>query len=83
MLPIGLKAVYIEVDSLGTKEVSTIAGTVQQWEYLKKNKPASTKKIEQAPEFETDNSDDTFYGENKKDRDWTNVDNTSENPFEC
>ena len=85
MLPIGLKAVYIEVDSLGTKEVSTIAGTVQQWEYLKKNKPASTKKIEEVPDFPTNTTTTEVdpgralkAGEVEEYKP-----NTSENPFKC
>jgi hypothetical protein len=86
MLPKGVKAVYVETDSIGTKEISTIAGTVEQWLDLKKNKPSY--QIPAAPEFESA-PDDNFYGENKivKQREdeqrEDEMSNDSEDPFGC
>jgi hypothetical protein len=81
MLPKGVKAVYVETDSIGTKEISTIAGTVEQWLDLKKNKPSY--EIPAAPEFESA-PDDNFYGENKRVRQREDeMSNDSENPFGC
>jgi hypothetical protein len=86
MLPKGVKAVYVETDSIGTKEISTIAGTVEQWLDLKKNKPSYQSPA--APEFESA-PDDNFYGENKivKQREdeqrEDEMSNDSENPFGC
>jgi hypothetical protein len=86
MLPKGVKAVYVETDSIGTKEISTIAGTVEQWLDLKKNKPSY--EIPAAPEFESAPGDN-FYGENKivKQREdeqrEDEMSNDSKDPFSC
>lgn len=84
MLPIGLKAIYIETEMIGTKEISTIAGTVAQWENLKKNKPNIEKSIT-APTTDYVKEDDFFYSMVKKenDADWISKNNDSETPFEC